>query len=68
MVTLAPDRRLTRLFLRRFVENDLVSPDADRAQVLAQVGAAIITGALFVTMLLSLGYLAAPFPCPAKPR
>jgi hypothetical protein len=63
---LAPDRDLTRLFLRRFVENDLVSPDADRAQVLAQVCGAIITGALFVTMLLSLGYLAAPFPRPSQ--
>jgi hypothetical protein len=63
---LAPDRDLTRLFLRRFVENDMVSPDADRAQALSQVCAAIITGALFVTMLLSLGYLAAPFPRPSQ--
>ena len=63
---MAPDRDLTRLFLRRFVENDLVSPDADRAQALSQVCAAIITGALFVTMVLSLGYLAAPFPRPSQ--
>ena len=63
---MAPDRDLTRLFLRRFVENDLISPDADRAQVLSQACAAIITGGLFVTMLLSLGYLDAPFPRPSQ--
>ena len=60
------DRSLTRLFLQRFVENDLISPDADRAQVLAQACAAIITGALFVSMLLSLPYLDSPYPLPGR--
>ena len=32
---------LTKLFLRQFLENDLVSPDADRAQLLAVVGAGV---------------------------
>ena len=27
-----PDRHLTRLFLRRYSENDVISPDADRLQ------------------------------------
>ena len=53
---------LTRLFLQRFVENDLISPDADRAQVLSQAGAAILTGGLFVSILLSLPYLSTPYP------
>jgi hypothetical protein len=60
------DRPLTRLFLQRFVENDLISPDADRAQVLAQAGAAMLTGALFVSMLLALPYLQSPYPLPGR--
>ena len=60
------DRSLTRLFLQRFVENDLISPDADRAQVLAQACAGIITGALFVSLLLSLPYLNSPYPLPGR--
>jgi hypothetical protein len=60
------DRLLARLFLRRFVENDLISPDADRAAVLSQVGAVVISGGLFVTLLLSLGYLSMPFPVPRR--
>ena len=61
-----PDRALTHLFLQRFVENDLISPDADRAQILAQACAAIITGALFVSMLLALPYLDSPYPLPGR--
>jgi hypothetical protein len=56
------DRPLTRLFLQRFIENDLISPDADRAQVLSQACAAILTGGLFVSILLSLPYLSGPYP------
>ena len=62
---MAPDRELTRLFLRRFIENDLISPDADRAQVLSQACAAIVVGGLFVTTLLSLGHLNGPYPRPS---
>jgi hypothetical protein len=57
-----PDRPLTRLFLQRFIDNDLISPDADRGQVLAQACGAIITGGLFVSILLSLPYLNSPYP------
>jgi hypothetical protein len=63
---LAPDRHLTRLFLQRFIENDLISPDADRGQVLAQACAAIITGGLFVSILLSLPYLTSLYPMPSR--
>jgi len=44
-----PDRHLTRLFLQRFIENDLISPDADRLQVVSQAGAILVTGGLFVS-------------------
>jgi hypothetical protein len=60
------DCHLTRLFLRRFIENDLISPDADRAHVLAHTCAVLISGGLFVTLLLSLGYLSSPYPVPGR--
>jgi hypothetical protein len=47
------DRVLTRHFLRRFLENDLISPDADRAHLLAVVGAALFSTTIFVTMMMS---------------
>jgi hypothetical protein len=47
---------LTKLFLRQFLENDLVSPDSDRAQLLAVVGAAIVSLTLFLSMFLSATY------------
>lgn len=60
------DRHLRRLFLQRFIENDLISPDADRLQVLSQTCAILITGGLFVSILLSLPYLNSPFPLPGR--
>ena len=48
--------QLTRLFLKQFLENDLVSPDSDRAQLLAVVGAGVISLTLFVSMFLSATY------------
>jgi hypothetical protein len=48
--------QLNRLFLRQFLENDLVSPDADRAQLLAIVGAGVVSLTLFVSMFLSATY------------
>lgn len=47
---------LTRHFLQRFLDNDLISPDADRHEVLAVIGAALITAGPFVTVPLSLKY------------
>src|SRR5262245_33984551 len=64
--SLVPSRHLSRLFLRRFLESDLVSPDADRVAVISQVCAGLITGGLFVTVMLSLQYLESPFPLPNR--
>jgi hypothetical protein len=50
-------RLLTRHFFRRFVENDLISPDADRHQTLAVLCACIVSFGLVVTMLLALKYV-----------
>lgn len=47
---------LTRLFLRQFLENDLTSPDGDRAQLLAIVGASVVSLTLFISMFMSSGY------------
>jgi len=47
---------LTRLFLRQFLENDLVSPDADRSQTLAVVGSTVISLTLFISMFMSAPY------------
>src|SRR5258707_14918139 len=58
------DRLLTRLFLQRFVDNDLISPDADRHQTLAVVCSALVTSGLFVTVFLSLKFLFQPFESP----
>ena len=54
------DPRLVRHFLRRFVENDLVSPDADRHEVIAVTLAALTMGSLFATVLISTRYLFHP--------
>ncbi|HVG72457.1 MAG TPA: hypothetical protein VM819_16205 [Vicinamibacterales bacterium] len=48
---------LTRHFLRRFLENDLISPEADRAQLLAVVGASLFSVTLMVSLFMSFVYL-----------
>lgn len=48
---------LTRHFLRRFLENDLISPEADRAQLLAVVGAGLFSVTLMTTLFMSFGYV-----------
>jgi hypothetical protein len=63
---LVRDRLLARLFLRRFLENDLISPDADRLEILSLACAALMTSGVFVTIFLSLGYLSSPFPMPRQ--
>ena len=50
-------RTLTRHFLRRFLENDLISPEADRSQLLAVVGASLFSTTLFITMFMSFPYI-----------
>lgn len=51
---------LVRHFLRRFIDNDLISPDADRHEVLAVTAAALSMSGLFLTVLLSIAYLFRP--------
>jgi hypothetical protein len=48
---------LTRHFLRRFIENDLISPDTDRLQLLVVVGAGVLTMTLFISTFLSFNYV-----------
>src|SRR5688572_13791419 len=48
---------LTRHFLRRFLENDLISPEADRAQLLAVVGACLFSVTLMTTLFMSFVYV-----------
>jgi hypothetical protein len=48
---------LTRHFLRRFLENDLISPEADRSQLLAVVGAGLFSVTLMTTLFMSFAYV-----------
>ena len=50
---------LTRLFLRQFLENDLISPEADRSQLLAVVGAIVVCLSLFISVFMSGLYIGA---------
>ncbi len=52
-----PHAVLTRHFLRTFLENDLISPDADRAQLMAVVGGGIVTLTLFMSLFSSFRYV-----------
>lgn len=52
-----PYALLTRHFLRQFLENDLISPDADRSQLLAVVGSMLLSLTLFVSVFRSGNYL-----------
>ena len=52
-------RLLTRLFIRRLLDNDLVSPHADRHDSLGVVYAVILSLAVFVTFFVSTPYLSA---------
>ena len=58
MVARSIHSTLTRHFLRRFLENDLISPDADRAQLLAVVGASLFSMTLMISLFMSFTYLA----------
>lgn len=49
-------RLLTRLFLRQFLENDMLSPDSDRSQLIAVTGASVISLTLFISMFMSAPY------------
>jgi hypothetical protein len=48
---------LTMHFVRQFLDNDLISPDADRSQLIAVVGATTLSLTLFVSAMLSFKYV-----------
>jgi len=50
------NRLLVRHFLLRFLEHDLVSPDADRREVLSVAGGTLIAVSLFLSALIALQY------------
>ena len=54
-----PGRLVLRLFLRRLIDNDVISPHADRHESLAVLCALVVSFAVFVTFFISTEYLAA---------
>ena len=54
-----PYALLTKQFLHQFLENDLISPEADRTQLLAVVGSLAVSLTLFISMFMSAKYLGA---------
>jgi hypothetical protein len=52
-----PHVLLTTHFLRQFLENDLISPESDRSQLLAVVGAILVSLTLFVSVMMSFNYV-----------
>ncbi len=50
------DRLLIRHFLWRFLEHDLISPNADRHVVLSAVGGALVAVSLFMAVLIATPY------------
>ena len=51
------DRLLIRHFLWRFLEHDLISPNADRHVVLSVLGGALVAGSLFMAFLVATPYV-----------
>jgi hypothetical protein len=54
---LTPHRILTAHFLRQLLDNDLISPEADRSQLLAVVTATLLSITLFVSAVMSFAYV-----------
>jgi hypothetical protein len=52
-----PHALLTTHFLRQFLENDLISPEADRSQLVAMVGATVVSLTLFASVMMSSTYI-----------
>lgn len=52
-----PHALLTIHFLREFLENDLISPEADRSQLLALIGAMLVSLTLFASVFMSFNYV-----------
>ena len=62
----ARERLLTRHFLERFVENDLVSPEADRHGAMSFVAGALMAVGLFVSTLSAIKFLFMVFQSPGR--
>ena len=60
------EQLLTRHFLQRCLENDLVSPDSDRHDVLALVFSILLASTLFITVALSLKFMFMPLQSPGR--
>lgn len=60
------EQLLTRHFLQRFIENDLVSPDSDRHDVLALVFSGLLASTLFITVALALKFMFMPLQSPGR--
>ncbi|MDQ3349519.1 MAG: hypothetical protein M3545_16330 [Acidobacteriota bacterium] len=60
------ERLLTRHFLQRFLENDLLSPEADRHDAIAMVCGGLLTLGLFLSVLISMKFLFMPFQSPGR--
>ena len=56
-----PDALLTQHFLRQFLESDLISPEADRTQLISVVGAMALCLTLFISVFMSANYVVAVF-------
>jgi hypothetical protein len=50
---------LTRLFVRRLLDNDLLSPQADRHESIAMAYGLVVSAGVFATFFLSVDYLSA---------
>jgi len=61
-----PHAVLTRHFLRTFLENDLIAPEADRALLLAIVGAGVLTVTTFLSVFGSFRYVVALLVTPGE--
>ena len=57
-------RLLTAHFLRRLVDDDLISPNADRHESLAMICGCLASMGLFVSVLVSMKYLFNPYQTP----
>ena len=60
------ERLLTQHFLQRFLENDLLSPEADRHDAIAMVCGGLLTLGLFVSIGISMQFLFMPFQSPGR--
>ena len=60
------ERLLTQHFLQRFLENDLLSPEADRHDAIAMACGGLLTLGLFVSIGMSMQFLFMPFQSPGR--